>query len=170
MGTDAGAGLVLATVLLVDPRGWVLMQERDEHAPVAPGLWGMVGGHVEPGETPREAAYRELAEETGLRWTSGLRLWRREVVRQTDAGGVPVRKDVHLWTARAEITDADITVGEGRQIVLVAPDAVGRLPLGGSARWFLPRFLTSWTYASLAGAAASVPAASRRTHGTAAAG
>ena len=26
----------ISTILLVDPRGWVLLQERDEHAPVAP--------------------------------------------------------------------------------------------------------------------------------------
>lgn len=29
------------------------------------GLWNGVGGHIEPGETPREAAIREIAEETG---------------------------------------------------------------------------------------------------------
>lgn len=37
----------LAAVLLVDRRGWVLLQERDEHAPVAANQWGLVGGHVE---------------------------------------------------------------------------------------------------------------------------
>ena len=31
-----------------------------------PGSWEAVHGHVEPGETPSEAARRELAEETGL--------------------------------------------------------------------------------------------------------
>ena len=52
-------------VILVDRRGWVLMQERDEFAPRAPLRWGCVGGGVEAGETPEVAAYRELAEETG---------------------------------------------------------------------------------------------------------
>jgi dATP pyrophosphohydrolase len=31
-----------------------------------PGSWETVHGHIEPGETPPEAARRELAEETGL--------------------------------------------------------------------------------------------------------
>lgn len=31
-----------------------------------PGSWEAVHGHVEPGETPAEAARRELLEETGL--------------------------------------------------------------------------------------------------------
>lgn len=30
------------------------------------GLYNLVGGKVEPGETGEEAAYRELAEETGI--------------------------------------------------------------------------------------------------------
>jgi 8-oxo-dGTP diphosphatase len=30
------------------------------------GLWNHAGGHVEPGETPAEAATRELSEEFGL--------------------------------------------------------------------------------------------------------
>jgi 8-oxo-dGTP diphosphatase len=51
---------------LVDPRGWVLLQERDEHAPVEPNKWCLVGGGVEEGESPETAAYRELEEETGI--------------------------------------------------------------------------------------------------------
>ena len=31
------------------------------------GHWGFPKGHLEPGETPVQAAGRELAEETGLR-------------------------------------------------------------------------------------------------------
>jgi 8-oxo-dGTP pyrophosphatase MutT (NUDIX family) len=33
------------------------------------GTWLPVGGEIEPGETPREAARRELREETGLEGT-----------------------------------------------------------------------------------------------------
>ncbi|MFF3864171.1 NUDIX domain-containing protein [Micromonospora sp. NPDC001898] len=40
---------------------WIVMVERgDGHG------WALPGGHVDPGETPADAAVRELAEETGL--------------------------------------------------------------------------------------------------------
>ena len=74
----------IAVVLLVDPRGWVLLQERDADAPRAANQWGMVGGHVEDGEAFEPAAYRELAEETGLALAPGtLQLWRDEVEDQS---------------------------------------------------------------------------------------
>ncbi|NGZ99920.1 NUDIX domain-containing protein [Nocardioides sp. W3-2-3] len=48
-----------ASVLLVDERGWLLLQERDENPVIDPGCWGFVGGHVDEGEEPDAAAYRE---------------------------------------------------------------------------------------------------------------
>src|SRR3954464_12208378 len=74
----------ISVVLLVDAEGRVLLQERDEHAPLSPEKWGMVGGHVEDGEDFEPAAYRELEEETGVRLESGLRLWREEWFRYSD--------------------------------------------------------------------------------------
>ena len=63
-----------ASVVLVDSRGWVLLQERDEHPVIDPDRWGFVGGGVEEGEDYRTAAYRELAEETGVELDRGLEL------------------------------------------------------------------------------------------------
>ena len=31
-----------------------------------PGVWNFFGGHVDPGETPRQALLRELSEEAGI--------------------------------------------------------------------------------------------------------
>lgn len=41
----------------------VLMLHR--RFPPNQGLWNGVGGHIEPGETPRQSVIREVAEETG---------------------------------------------------------------------------------------------------------
>ena len=44
--------------------GAVLLVKRDK--PETRGLWSLPGGHIEPGERARDAALREVAEETGL--------------------------------------------------------------------------------------------------------
>jgi 8-oxo-dGTP diphosphatase len=136
-----------ASVLLVDPRGWVLLQERDEHPVIDPERWGFVGGHVDPGEEPGAAAYRELEEETGLRSEPpALELWKEFSVYHASYESYD---DVFVYAAATTATDDDIVVGEGRQIVFVAPDAVGDLPLSASAARILPEFLASERYREL---------------------
>jgi len=54
------AGLWLTAV----DTGLVLLLRRSD-AVTDPGLWNTPGGHIEPGEGPREAAVRELSEEAG---------------------------------------------------------------------------------------------------------
>lgn len=136
-----------ACVLLVDSRGWVLLQERDEHAPIAPERWAASGGHVEPGESFLEAAVRELREETGL----VLAPEELHLVGVYDIHHVERSSDdrMALYTAATTATDADIVLGEGRQIVFVDPEVILDLPLSDSARAVLPGFLGSEVYATL---------------------
>lgn len=49
-------------VIIHTPDGQVLLLERADH----PGYWQSVTGSRHPGETLRETAVREVAEETGL--------------------------------------------------------------------------------------------------------
>lgn len=48
-------------VIIVDDCGRVLLERRRDN-----GLWGLVGGGVDPGESVEAAALREALEETGL--------------------------------------------------------------------------------------------------------
>ncbi len=50
---------------LVDPEGRVLLQQRSAHKHHA-DLWEFPGGKLEPGETPRLALVREIAEELAI--------------------------------------------------------------------------------------------------------
>ena len=139
----------LAVVILVDARGHVLLQERDEHAPMSPEKWGMVGGHVEDGEDFEPAAYRELEEETGVRLDGGLRLWRDEEFGYSDQDQpfhftVWVAADLGSptptsWSARADRSSS------WRRTTVPGLDP------SESCRHFVTGFLASQTYADLLG-------------------
>jgi 8-oxo-dGTP pyrophosphatase MutT (NUDIX family) len=51
---------VTGSAIVVGDRGVVLLKHKRL------GLWLQPGGHIDPGETPWEAALREAVEETGL--------------------------------------------------------------------------------------------------------
>ena len=57
----------VAHVLVLNGKGQILLQKRSMKKDVAPGRWDTsVGGHVDPGESPEEAARREMLEELGV--------------------------------------------------------------------------------------------------------
>lgn len=56
-----------ARVLVLDPQGRLLLLRGSDPALPGPRFWWTVGGGLEPGESPRAGAVRELHEETGLR-------------------------------------------------------------------------------------------------------
>ncbi|TQL68415.1 ADP-ribose pyrophosphatase YjhB (NUDIX family) [Nocardioides albertanoniae] len=136
-----------AAVILVDPGGWVLLQERDEHPRIAPEKWSFSGGHLEPAEDPLAGALRELEEETEVR----LRPDDLEPVTVLDVHHPETGTDdkIHLYAAAVGLTDADIVCHEGRQIVFVDPAKALDLDLSDQARLGLGQFLGSAQHAAL---------------------
>jgi 8-oxo-dGTP diphosphatase len=132
-----------SSIALIDDRGWILLQERDEHPVIDPEKWGFPGGGIEEGEEPEAAAYRELAEETGITVTGGLELFDCFSVFHEHTA---TYDDMYLFALRADLTDADIVVGEGRQMVFVAPEVALGLDLTAGAALALPVFLGSQMY------------------------
>jgi len=57
----------VAHVLVFDSSGRLVLQKRSPNKDIQPGKWDTsVGGHMDIGETPEEAARREMKEELGI--------------------------------------------------------------------------------------------------------
>ena len=55
-----------ADTIIIDSQNRILFTIRNKQDDFCPGGYCLPGGHIEEGETPREAAQRELQEETGI--------------------------------------------------------------------------------------------------------
>ncbi|MFF4801409.1 NUDIX hydrolase [Streptomyces sp. NPDC001351] len=56
----------LAAAVVMDDEGRVLLVRRSETEKFLPGVWGVPCGKIDPEESARDGALRELKEETGL--------------------------------------------------------------------------------------------------------
>jgi len=57
-----------ASIIIKDKKDNFFIHQRNSNKKIFPNLFGVgAGGHIEKGETIKEAAERELFEETGLR-------------------------------------------------------------------------------------------------------
>ncbi len=64
-----------AVAVIVRPRPGELLLVRQYRHPLGRENWEVVAGGMNPGESPEEAAARELREETGYRAQRVTRLW-----------------------------------------------------------------------------------------------
>jgi ADP-ribose pyrophosphatase len=64
-----------AVVVIVRPEPDRMLLVRQYRHPLGREHWEVVAGGIDPGETPEEAAVRELREETGYRARRVERLW-----------------------------------------------------------------------------------------------
>jgi hypothetical protein len=68
---DSAESPIAAGILFLTDDGKTLLLKRGEGGDY-PGFWGLPAGHIEPDETPEQAARRETLEETGLDYTGEL--------------------------------------------------------------------------------------------------
>ena len=102
-----------AGVILFNREGEFLLLLRDNIPTIGhPNHWNIVGGVIEEGESPEEAALREVHEEIGVRLT-GASLFRRYEI-DDDRRDEPVPYFVY-WS-RLDKNVADLTLGEGQDM------------------------------------------------------
>jgi ADP-ribose pyrophosphatase YjhB (NUDIX family) len=118
-----------AVGLIVDDGGRLLLQLRDERpGRINANRWGFFGGHVEPGESARDAFVREMREELG--WQP--RHFEHWTTRDVDEDGWHVRS--HAFAAHLDVPLDALTLGEGQRMALFAPDALPPETIPGAAR------------------------------------
>lgn len=102
---------VEVALAMLQREGRWLMQLRDDiPGIVAPGCWGLFGGHLDAGESPEEALRRELLEEIGWQPTT-VRFWlhhRNE------------RRLAHVFLARLTVPLDQLQLQEGQDMALVS--------------------------------------------------
>ena len=74
----------VATSLLLNSDGKLLILKRSDKVKTYKGLWGGVAGHIEKDETPFQTAIKEINEEVGLKKKDARLIRKLEPILFTD--------------------------------------------------------------------------------------
>jgi 8-oxo-dGTP diphosphatase len=113
----------------------VLLIKRAANRQVFPNQYNGLGGHVEQGETVRQAAVREVEEETGLQASS---LWLCAVV-TIDTGDID--KGILMFVFRGQAAGGTLRASAEGTLEWVHPDRIAELDMVEDIPTLLPKVL-----------------------------
>jgi len=124
---------VCVGALIVNPAGQIFVQRRASTAAVWPGVWDIVGGHVEPGESTPDALVREVREETG--WVVE-RVGPLVTDWQWEHNAIVRREYDYLVDVRGDLSSPILNPDEHDEWMWMGPESLDRLVEGthGDAR------------------------------------
>lgn len=114
----------------------VLLAERSK--PPNAGVWSLPGGHVEAGETVREAALREVDEETGIRATLDGLLDVHDVIARHEDGQLRAHYVLTIFYGHW-LGGEPVAASDCRTARFVPLDALTEYPLTVNAERFIRR-------------------------------
>lgn len=113
--------------LIRDETNRVYAHRRSTTRRLLPGTWDIVGGHVEPGESPEQALAREIEEETGWR-LAGIEAvvadweWEHE--------GVVRRELDYLVSVDGDLAEPRLEAGKHDAYAWIGPDNLDSMMVG----------------------------------------
>jgi 8-oxo-dGTP pyrophosphatase MutT (NUDIX family) len=111
----------------VDDRGRIFFQMRSAQRKLFPNTWDIVGGHLEPGETPEEAMRREVAEETG--WSVSVVLAEVGEMTYTGDDGIERVETDYLVRVDGDLTRPRLEEGKHTEFRWLAADELDVLDI-----------------------------------------
>lgn len=128
-----------ASVIFVNRDGELLLRLRDDRPDILfPGCWDLIGGAMEEGEAPEDAAVRETLEELGLVLEHFL-YW-------GDMRGIV---QIHVFMAPLDVAAESLELKEGQRIAWFDAASAMRLPLVPYMARLIPRFVSTPPYSDL---------------------
>jgi 8-oxo-dGTP diphosphatase len=114
----------------------VLLVERGKG--LLQGLWSLPGGHIEPGEAARDAALREVVEETGVTAAIDGLIDVHDVIRRDSDGSLAAHYMLAVFFGRW-LAGEPLARGDAAAARFVPIEAIGELPLTDAAASFIHR-------------------------------
>jgi len=120
----------IALVILEDTQGRIFLQLRSQVPGIAnPGQWGLLGGHLESGESFVTAAIREVEEELSCTLQSGKMRFLATFSRE-DKAGVVLQYQLFHYLVSNELDRAVLT--EGERFAAFSPEQIRSGTLEGT--------------------------------------
>ena len=106
-----------AEIILIKSDGSIILQQRDDKPNITnPGYVSSFGGAIEEGESPHQAAYRELYEETSLRPPFESLKFFKQYTKSIDIHGED--REIYYFLLK-DVSEEDFRVYEGQGYVVL---------------------------------------------------